>query len=75
MDKAGKKYWDECWETIQIPSLIDPGLPGLRNYPRRCWHQYFCEVFAGRETNKMKLLEIGCASSVWLPYFAREFCF
>ncbi|MCA1991311.1 MAG: class I SAM-dependent methyltransferase [Coleofasciculus sp. S288] len=27
------------------------------------------------ETRQMKLLEIGCANSVWLPYFAKEFGF
>lgn len=75
MEKASKKYWDDSWSIGRIPSLVDPSLPGLRNYPRRCWHQYFCEVFAGRETRQMKLLEIGCANSVWLPYFAKEFGF
>jgi SAM-dependent methyltransferase len=75
MEKVSKKYWDDSWATNKIPNFVVPYQPGLKNYPKRYWHQYFCDVFSGMETGKMKLLEIGCANSVWLPYFAKEFGF
>ena len=33
----------------------------------------FLRLFANSETSSMRLLEIGCAKSAWLPYFAKEF--
>lgn len=75
MEKVSKKYWDDSWATNKLPNFVAPYQQGLKNYPKRCWHQYFCEVFDGMETSQMKLLEIGCANSVWLPYFAQEFGF
>lgn len=32
-------------------------------------------MFTGKETENNKLLKIGCARSVWLPYFTKEFGF
>jgi 2-polyprenyl-3-methyl-5-hydroxy-6-metoxy-1,4-benzoquinol methylase len=32
-------------------------------------------LFSQKETHNQKLLEIGCARSAWLPYFAKEFNF
>lgn len=74
-NKTDKQYWDQSWSDSNIPSLVKPNLLSLRNYPRRCWHQWFTKIFANLETSKLKLLEIGCARSIWLPYFAKEFGF
>jgi len=35
----------------------------------------FLRLFEKSETSSMRLLEIGCAKSAWLPYFAKEFGF
>ncbi|NER26499.1 MAG: class I SAM-dependent methyltransferase [Symploca sp. SIO1C4] len=74
-DKAGKKYWEYSWSSVQLPALIDPRVLNLNNFPNRRFHHYFSDVFSKIEANQMKLLEIGCARSAWLPYFAREFGF
>jgi 2-polyprenyl-3-methyl-5-hydroxy-6-metoxy-1,4-benzoquinol methylase len=74
-DKAGKKYWDQAWEGNEVTRFVDPREPGLDNYPNKCFHEYFSKLFAGLETQNLKLLELGCARSVWLPYFAKEFGF
>lgn len=75
IDKAGKNYWDSCWLSRDIPNLVNPYKQGLDNYVNRHLHNYCSKIFHGLETSKMKLLEIGCANSVWLPYFTQEFGF
>ena len=75
MDKAGKSYWDCTWEHADLPETINPLQSGPDHYIDRKFHDFFERVFAGIETKNGKLLEIGCARSVWLPYFAKEFGF
>ena len=74
-DLAGKEHWDESWIDSTIPCPIDPHDRGLDNYTNRYFHEYFSKIFSGLETQGLKLLEIGCARSAWLPYFAKEFSF
>jgi 2-polyprenyl-3-methyl-5-hydroxy-6-metoxy-1,4-benzoquinol methylase len=75
MNKADKKYWDDFWIGRKIPKAVNLYDKGLKNFISRCFHEYFLNVFSGMETQSMKLLEIGCAGSAWLPYFAKEFGF
>ena len=75
MDKAGKEYWDKAWGTYDIPKEVNPRHGGLPNYVNRRFHEYFCQIFSNMNTQGKKVLEIGCARSVWLPYFAKEFGF
>jgi 2-polyprenyl-3-methyl-5-hydroxy-6-metoxy-1,4-benzoquinol methylase len=75
IDKAGKKYWDDVWAEDRLPVEVNPYLKGVINYPNRRFHKYFLEAFKEIKTSDMKLLEIGCAQSAWLPYFAKEFGF
>lgn len=76
IDKAGKGYWESVWaKSNPRPQFIDPRKRGIRNYLNRRFHQYFMNIFGGMETQKMTLLEVGCARSIWLPYFAKEYGF
>lgn len=75
MDKAGKQYWDKAWGTYDIPKEVNPRHGGLPNYVNRRFHEYFCQIFSNTNTQGKNVLEIGCARSVWLPYFAKEFGF
>ena len=74
-DKAGKSYWDQNWENRQLPQAVDPRAKGLTHYVNRKFHEFFRETFAQMDTKEMRILEIGCARSQWLPYFAKEFGF
>src|SRR5271169_2084091 len=74
-DKAGSSYWDRMWATGTLPEPIDPHLRGLKNYPFRKFHELFARIFRGHSTQGKKLIEIGCAQSVFLPYFAKHFGF
>jgi 2-polyprenyl-3-methyl-5-hydroxy-6-metoxy-1,4-benzoquinol methylase len=75
MDKAGKIYWDSLWKEESAPRAFDPKTTSLNNYINRRFHEYFYQLFKGSNTRGKRLLEVGCARSVWLPYFAREFGF
>lgn len=75
MDKAGKSYWDCTWEHAYLPETISPDQPGPNYYIDRKFHDFFERIFIDIETKNSKLLEIGCARSVWLPYFAKKFEF
>ena len=74
-DKAGKSYWDHSWENRSLPQAIDPRAKGLNYYVNRKFHEFFRETFSELDTKEKKILEIGCAGSEWLPYFAKEFGF
>ncbi len=74
-DKAGKQFWNEMWSEAKIPEVANPRLSGLKNLFTRRMDEFFQEVFAGAETKGKTLLELGCGTSIWLPYFAKEFGF
>lgn len=75
IDLAGKSFWESQWSESGATLPINVSNDGLRNYQRRKFHERFQEIFAGLETRDKQLLELGCAYSVWLPYFANEFGF
>ena len=75
LDKAGEAYWSELWHANSIPTPISTAKGSLGNYANECLHGYFSSIFSGQNTQEQSLLEVGCARSVWLPYFAREFGF
>jgi 2-polyprenyl-3-methyl-5-hydroxy-6-metoxy-1,4-benzoquinol methylase len=74
-DKAGKKYWNESWDSSATPTIVDPDNNQLKNYTNKKFNEVFQQIFDKNKTPSMSLLEIGCASSVWLPYFSKEFGF
>lgn len=69
-DKAGESYWDNAWQTAALPRLVVPDDMSLRNHVRRCFHTFLSGVMAGQRGQRV--IEVGCANSVWLPYFASE---
>ena len=73
--KTIRGYWDDIWKSGIIPKKIEPHRPGVRNHITRMFHAYFNRVFSSLDTRQSELLEIGCANSVWLPYFSNEFGF
>jgi 2-polyprenyl-3-methyl-5-hydroxy-6-metoxy-1,4-benzoquinol methylase len=75
MDKAGQKYWNDSWASSDIPEVVNPSDWRLKNYVNRRFHQLFLRLFDKSKAPSMRLLEIGCAKSAWLPYFAKEFGF
>lgn len=75
IDKAGTEYWDALWQRTKPVIPVDPNSRKLRNYVYREFHAYFKETFDLLPTSNMNIIEVGCANSRWLPYFAKEFGF
>lgn len=74
-DRTGPDFWERWWQGTPLPDAIDPFRSGLKNYPFRSFHRYFAEVFGSDSRPGQRLIEIGCAQSVFLPYFAGYFNF
>jgi 2-polyprenyl-3-methyl-5-hydroxy-6-metoxy-1,4-benzoquinol methylase len=72
-DIAGQGYWDDVWQRRDRQRLVDPRAPGVRNFLRREFHAFFVDAL-GRGDGR-SLLEVGCADSIWLPYFHTELGF
>jgi 2-polyprenyl-3-methyl-5-hydroxy-6-metoxy-1,4-benzoquinol methylase len=65
-DRAGRDYWDALWAEGAIPQPVNPAARGFRHYLNRRFHALFSELIEPGS----KVLEVGCARSEWLPYFA-----
>ena len=72
--KADKAHWEQVWSDASIPPAADPEVGGIRNLFVRRMDGLFRQIFSQPAKNK-QLLELGCGSSVWLPYFAQRFGF
>lgn len=70
-DKAGESYWDSAWQATSLPRLVVPNDKRLRNHVRRRFHDFFHGVMNTRRG--LRVMEAGCANSIWLPYFATEY--
>jgi SAM-dependent methyltransferase len=70
-DRTGREYWDGWWERRPLPRPFDPFGKGLQNYPYRRFHLFYSDLFT--DARGQRLIEIGCAQSVYLPYFVRYF--
>lgn len=73
-DRAGREFWESTWEKRSFPASISPDSK-LHGYTYHKYREFYRGVFGGRKNRGKKLVEIGCARSVWLPYFAREYSF
>lgn len=71
-DLAGREYWEASW--LGSADVVPPvGLSDdLDDYPTRAFHDAFQSVLPPALPGQ-RLLELGCARSVWLPYFAQHF--
>jgi SAM-dependent methyltransferase len=72
-DMAGRSYWERVWDETSLPAPVDPNAAGLRHHVRREFHDLFGRHLPPKGAPPARLLEVGCARSAWLPYFAREF--
>jgi len=72
-DLAGVHYWDRIWGAGARQRPVDPKAAGVRNHLRRTFHRFFVDVLGNGSGRN--LMEVGCADSIWLPYFQRELGF
>jgi glycosyltransferase involved in cell wall biosynthesis/cyclopropane fatty-acyl-phospholipid synthase-like methyltransferase len=71
-DRAGRSYWEGVWDHVDFAPPIDPRATSIWAHRDQLFHRFFRAHLGGVEPG-FTLLELGCARSAWLPYFAREF--
>lgn len=69
-DRAGKSHWDSTWQSKEVPRSADLLSESARNHVNREFARFLREWL--RPTNTSRLIELGCARSIWLPFLARE---
>jgi len=74
-DKAGEVYWGGRWKNIILPSLMNPHQINIGNTFILRFHELLKNIFENKRTEDIKLLEVGCGASAWLPYFYNEYGF
>lgn len=72
VDKAGEQYWTEFWRGKKLPPPINLAGRGPRTWFYQEFHHLWRGYLPSPSRAPVRLLEIGCAQSRWLPYFARE---
>jgi SAM-dependent methyltransferase len=70
-DRAGKEYWDRTWQHDDQSPDIEPDSPSIWFHRDQLFHKTFRKLLSAPQ--RLSVLELGCARSAWLPYFAREF--
>jgi len=75
--KTSPSYWENIWQNSDAIKGIDPHDNKISNFVNRQLHLFFKDFlkshFGDSPLNKLKLLEVGCASSAWLAYFAKNY--
>jgi SAM-dependent methyltransferase len=66
-DHAGQGYWDGLWESI--PPRYPPRKRSDLDHVEQQFAATFEAILAGKSVPRV--LEVGCARSIWLPYLAR----
>ncbi len=72
IDRASAEYWQDVWRGAPLPRPVEPHDKSLRNHVRRAIDGFLAWALAGRSWTPLRLIEVGCGHSVWLPYFACE---
>jgi SAM-dependent methyltransferase len=72
MDKAGERYWTEFWGGKRLSPAIRVDGRGPRAWFYQEFHRLWEKHLPPADQTSPRLLEVGCAQSRWLPYFARD---
>jgi SAM-dependent methyltransferase len=70
-DRAGKSHWESTWAHAAVPKATGSHGSGPRGQANRELAA-FLERWLGKQLEPRRLIELGCARSIWLPYFAKD---
>jgi 2-polyprenyl-3-methyl-5-hydroxy-6-metoxy-1,4-benzoquinol methylase len=66
-----RSYWEDTWQSVELPKPVDLSDRSLRSHANMVFHRYFSDILQTAGVQNGRLVEIGCAQSKWLPYFAK----
>jgi SAM-dependent methyltransferase len=79
-DLAGAGYWNSIWQRSESRLPMNPHDRSIGNYVARQLHEFLSQavrqatpVPVTQGGDAVRVLELGCGNSPYLPYFAREF--
>lgn len=67
-------HWNHNWEASELSQPMDIS-PGIMKNPQHRRLHLLLRRFLSNLSAETKLLEVGCANSYFLPYFAKEYGF
>lgn len=70
-----QSYWEAEWRHQDIPTPIDPTDHTPSNHFFQVMDRIFADALPRAQGKPLRLIEIGCGTSRWLPYFHRRFGF
>lgn len=71
--KAPKSYWNKLWDDERtLPNVFTHRGLVISSAYRRGMHEFFATMFEKIGNTDAQLIEVGCARSQFLPYFALE---
>jgi SAM-dependent methyltransferase len=71
-DKCGKEYWDRAWERDEHQAnVVAPDSTSIWAHRDQRFHRVIRRLVG--TPPHLKVVELGCARSAWLPYFASEY--
>ncbi len=68
--KVTSEYWERIWVDSDLPRVVEPERDTLRNHSYHEFHRLFSKYLSRQEGKR--IVEFGCAQSIWLTYFARR---
>lgn len=73
ISKVPQSHWDRTWEVhSDLPRPVNPTSVRLRDYVCRQFCEFFARWLSHADPGGRRLIEVGCARSIWLPYFAKH---
>jgi SAM-dependent methyltransferase len=71
--KIDSEYWERIWHDSPLPRAVEPERDTLRNSSYHQFHLLFSKYM--RCQDDRRVIEFGCAQSIWLAYFASHYGF
>ena len=67
-----EEYWSDVWQNLPMPRKVEPHDRSIRNAVRLSHIRLLNKFIVPISNRQTKILELGCARSIWLPYFSKQ---
>ena len=71
MHKTEQAFWNNIWKQQSNVDSLHPESDSVMRFPDRSFHRMVCQAIIQWGQKPETVIELGCANSKYLPYFAR----